>query len=557
MKKDNINFLWKILVAIIIVLAAFAGGYFLKGQNSDSKPSSVHTKTESPKEQMWTCSMHPQIQQPKPGKCPICSMDLIPVGGNEHSDPTSERQIAFSPEALKLMEVQTVPVERKFVEAEIRMVGKIDYDETRVQDVTAWVPGRIDRMYVDFTGTRVIQGDHMFDLYSPDLISAQAEFLEAIKAAEKLTGESSEMVRRSTLANLEASKEKLQLLGLTDAQIQDIQQAGHATDHITINAPHDGVVIEKHVSEGAYVKTGTAIYTIADLSQLWVQLDAYESDMMWVRFGQNVEFTTEAYPGQVFKGRITFISPMLDAATRTIKLRVNVDNADGTLKPGMFVRGIVRSKVASSGLVADPEIAGKWICPMHPSIIKEQQAQCDICQMDLVTTDSLGYTEAVSKQAPLVIPATAPLITGKRSIVYVQVPDTEKPTFEGRQIVLGPRAGAYYLVEKGLSEGEQVVVQGNFKIDSALQIQAKPSMMSPQDEPMSMKTGEHNMKMTEQEFCPVMGGKINKDIFVEYQGKKVYFCCPGCEPEFLKNPGKYLDKLPQIKNELKGQSHED
>ncbi|MHC4386066.1 MAG: efflux RND transporter periplasmic adaptor subunit [Planctomycetota bacterium] len=536
MKKYTINLPWKILAAIFIVLAAFAVGYFTRGKILQDKFSSTHAKNDSPKEQMWTCSMHPQIQQPKPGKCPICFMDLIPVGGDEHSGHTSERQITFSPESLKLMEIETVPVERKFVEAEIRMVGKIDFDETRVQGVTAWVPGRIDRMYVDFTGTRVIKGDHMFDLYSPDLISAQAEFLEAIKAAEKLTDESSGMVRRSTEANLEASKEKLRLLGLADAQIQDIQQADRATDHITINAPHDGVVIEKHVSEGAYVKTGTAIYTIADLSHLWVQLDAYESDMMWVRFGQNVEFTTEAYPGQVFKERITFISPTLDAATRTIKLRVNADNSDGTLKPGMFVRGTVRSKVASRGLVADPDIAGKWICPMHPSVIKEQQGQCDICQMDLVKTDSLGYTEAVSQQAPLVIPATAPLITGKRAIVYVQLPNTEKPTFQGRQVVLGPRAGGYYLVEKGLAEGEQVVIQGNFKIDSALQIQAKPSMMSPQDDIIS----------GEQEFCPVMGGKINKDVFIEYKGKKVYFCCPGCDKEFRADPEKYIKKLPQF-----------
>lgn len=545
MKKIDVNkrlplFCFIFLAALCI---AFAAGFIIRGKIL--RDTSAETSRSI--EQIWTCSMHPQIRQPKPGKCPICFMDLIPVGGDEDSGHMSERQIAFSPEALKLMEIETVPVERKFAEAEIRMVGKIEYDETRLQDVTAWVPGRIDRMYVDFTGTRVIKGDHMFDLYSPDLISAQAEFLEALKAAENLTSESSQMVRRSTQANLEASKEKLKLLGLADAQIQKIQQDDIATDHITINAPHDGVVIKKHVSEGAYVKTGTAIYTIADLSHLWVQFDAYESDMMWVRFGQNVEFSTEAYPGQVFKGQITFISPTLDTATRTIKLRVNVDNADGMLKPGMFVRGTVRSKVASSGLAADPDIAGKWICPMHPSIIKDQPGHCDICQMDLVKTDTLGYTEAVSQQAPLVIPTTAPLITGKRSIVYVHVPNMEKPTFEGREIVLGPRAGAYYLVEKGLSEGEQVVVQGNFKIDSALQIQAKPSMMSPQDDIVS----------TEQEFCPVMGGKIDKDIFTEYKGKKVYFCCPGCIETFEKDPEKYINKLPQFNNELKGQSHED
>lgn len=525
---------------VIGIIIAFAGGFFIKSLMQPSTPMKMQNAEETT--QMWTCAMHPEIRLPKPGKCPKCFMDLIPVKNDEGK--VSERQIAFSPEAVKLMDIQTTPVQRKFVEAEIRMVGKIDYDETRLQDVTAWVAGRIDRMYVDFTGTRVIKGDHMFDLYSPDLISAQAEFLEAIKSTEKLTPESSELVQRSVQSTLEAAKEKLRLLGLTEAQIQTIKQSDQPADHITLNAPQNGIVIKKHLAEGAYVKTGTAVYTIADLSQLWVQLDAYESDMPWVRFGQDVEFTTEAYPGEVFHGRVMFISPTLDAATRTIKLRVNVDNYNLALKPGMFVRAVIRSQVAANGPVADPEMEGKWICPMHPSVIKDSPGQCDICGMDLVTVASLGYVEVDVNQPPLVIPATAPLVTGKRSVVYVQVPDTEKPTFEGRQIVLGSRAGDYYLVEEGLNEGEQVVVQGNFKIDSALQIQAKPSMMSPSDSIIDTQ----QTKPGEQTLCPVMGNPIDKNVFVEYKGKKVYFCCPGCIETFEKDPEKYVNKLPQFNN---------
>jgi Cu(I)/Ag(I) efflux system membrane fusion protein len=183
----------------------------------------------------------------------------------------------------------------------------------------------------------------------------------------------------------------------------------------------------------------------------------------------------------VFKGKISFIAPVLDAKTRTVKLRVNVDNSEGKLKPGMFVRATVRAKVAQSGTVMDPEMAGKWICPMHPSVIKSQFGTCEKCGMDLVTTESLGYVQAGEpNEAPLVIPTSAPLITGKRAVVYVRLPNTEKPTFEGREIVLGPRAGDYYIVESGLMEGEIVVTNGSFKIDSALQIQAKPSMMSPE-----------------------------------------------------------------------------
>ena len=428
--------------------------------------------------------MHPQIRQPKPGKCPICFMDLIPVASS--GDGLGDRQISFSPAAIKLMEIATAPVERKFVTAEVRMVGKIDYDEAQVKNITAWVPGRIDRLYVDFTGTTVSKGDHMVELYSPELISAEAELLQAIKAAGNVKTETSELVTRTTLATLEASREKLRLLGLTNEQINQIESSGKTVTHITIYSPIGGVVIHKDATVGTYVTTGMPIYTVADLSRLWVKLDAYESDLSWIRYGQKVEFTTEAYPGEVFEGTINFIDPVLSSQTRTVKLRVNVDNTEGKLKPEMFVRAVVRSQVAAGGRVMVPEMAGKWICPMHPAVVKTEAGTCDLCGMNLVTTESLGYVVDTPKEAPLVIPASAPLITGTRAVVYVQLPGKEKPTFEGRGIVLGPRAGGYYLVKEGLTEGEQVVTRGSFKIDASLQIQAKPSMMSA--EPPQAKT---------------------------------------------------------------------
>jgi Cu(I)/Ag(I) efflux system membrane fusion protein len=201
--------------------------------------------------------------------------------------------------------------------------------------------------------------------------------------------------------------------------------------------------------------------------------------MVWVRYGQQVQFEVEAYPGELFTGRISFIDPVLDPRTRTVKLRIDIPNPDGRLKPDMFVQAVVHAKIAQGGKVMDPAMAGKWICPMHPGIVKDAPGTCDICGMPLVTTESLGYIKAREpNEAPLVIPASAPLITGKRAVVYVQVPDANKPIFEGRQVVLGPRAGAYYIVDSGLQQGDIIVTKGNFKIDSALQIQAKPSMMS-------------------------------------------------------------------------------
>jgi len=462
----------KVQIAIL-VLIAFLAGYMVRSRSLHEHEGA---SANSEKQTVWTCSMHPQIRESEPGKCPLCGMDLIPVteGG------AGELQIEFSEVAKKLMEIETAAVERKFVTAQIRMVGKLDYDETKVKNITSWVKGRVDRLYVDYTGITVSKGDHMVYLYSPQLLSAQAELLQAVKSAGNIKAESSEFISKSILSTLKAAREKIRLLGLDEKQIADIEKTGEPVNHLNIYAPIGGVVIQKNVTEGMYVKTGTRIYTIADLSQLWAKLDAYESDMMWIRYGQEVEFTAEAYPGEVFKGRISFIDPVLNDKTRTVKLRVNVDNSNGRLKPGMFVRAVVRSKVAEAGKVMDEQMAGKWVCPMHLDIVKEAFGTCDICGMDLVTSESLGFASPDGSQAPLVIPATAPLITGKRAIVYVQVQDSEKPTYIGKEIELGPRAGDHYIVNSGLMEGEIVVTNGNFKIDSEMQLQGKQSMMNPE-----------------------------------------------------------------------------
>jgi Cu(I)/Ag(I) efflux system membrane fusion protein len=392
------------------------------------------------------------------------------------------RQLTVSENARKLMDIVTAPVERKFVSAVVRMIGKVDYDETKLAYIAAWFPGRLDRLYVDYTGVPVKEGDHMVYLYSPELISAQEELLQALEAVKNVQDTQLSVMREMTESTVIAAREKLRLWGLKAGQIEEIERTGKVQDHMTIYAPSSGIVIHKNALEGMYVQTGTRIYTIADLSQVWVKMDAYESDLEWLRYGQEVEFTTVSYPGSVFKGTISFIDPILNDRTRSVKIRINVPNADGRLKPGMFVKATVRADVAAGGRIMEAALAGKWICPMHPEVIKPNSGKCDICQMPLVTTESLGYAsdDPAVAQKPLVIPVSAALVTGTRAIVYVQVPDTDKPTFEGREIVLGPRAGDYYLVRSGLGEGELVVVKGNFKIDSSLQIMAKPSMMTPE-----------------------------------------------------------------------------
>lgn len=440
----------------------------------------------------WICAMHPHIQRSEPGRCPTCGMDLVPAPSGQTRTAQTAPRLTVSEAQRDLMMIETLPVARRFPSAELRLVGKVSYDETRLAHISAWVPGRIEDLYVDFTGVRVREGDHMVRLYSPELYAAQEELIQAAEALKKLSASGIESLLESARGTLAAAREKLRRLGMEEAQIRGVESGGQAEEYVTIYAPTGGVVIERHASEGMYLDTGTRIFTIADLDSVWIQLDAYESDLEWLRYGQAVEFTAQALPGEVFRGRVAFIDPTLDSHTRTAKVRVNLDNREGLLKPEMFVRATLMVSLSAGGKVIDASLAGKWVSPMHPEIVKDEPGQCDVCGMALVRAESLGYELASpdTSQAPLVIPASAALLTGTRAVVYLQDPSSEMPTYVGREVTLGPRAGDFYLVEEGLSEGDLVVVSGNFKIDSALQIEAKPSMMNPS--PASGTTARHH-----------------------------------------------------------------
>lgn len=426
---------------IIIAVMAFSLGSLLTGGNSEPKEivdSHDPATAESSKSTVWTCSMHPQIKLPKPGKCPLCFMDLIPLetGDGEELDP---RQIKMSEIAKQIARIETTPVIKGLAEAEIRMVGNLDYNETRVSYITAWFPGRIEKLLVNFTGITVRQGEPMAHIYSPEMIAAQEELLQAKKIVSTISN-GSLILKNTARATLTAARDKLRLFGLAKNQIDKIETLDEIPDRITIRAPVSGTVIDKHVNEGMYLKTGMRLFTIADLSELWAYFDAYESDILWLKLGQYVRFTSLSFPGEIFEARIDFIDPILNPRTRTVKVRAVVNNENGRLKPEMFVSGIVKSQLDKSGNVA---------------------------------TDD-------SDELPLIIPATAALLTGTRAVVYVELPSDEGSIFEGREVVLGPRAGDVYIVRSGLEEGELVVINGAFKIDAELQIRAKPSMMLPE-----------------------------------------------------------------------------
>lgn len=480
---QTLEWLWEHVaagVAVALILIALVIGYRIGKTGSEATSEVIsdphdHTDTASGDSQMYTCSMHPQVRLPDPdAKCPICFMDLIPV--NASKGVGNDLQISMGQSAATMNRIETTKVARFFPTAEVRLYGKVTFDETSVARLTAYFPGRIERLFVNYIGVPVTKGDHMAEIYSPEVLAAFEELRQSTDSASS----TSELVRSTAGDIRSASREKLRLFGLTTEQIHAVEDGSFDSDRLEIYAPIGGVVTHLAVREGDYVQTGAPIATVADLSRLWLNMEAYESQLPLLRWGQEVTFTVESHPGETFNGHISFIEPMVDDRTRTAAVRVSVDNTDGHLKPGMFASAVVRTRIASDGAVVNDELAGRWVSPMHPSVVKDEPGSCDVCGMAMVPAESLGIVgDPGAAQEPLVIPRSAVLFTGKRSVVYVEVPDVDAPTYEGRTIVLGPRAGDFYIVREGLVQGELVVVHGAFRIDSAMQIEAKPSMMSP------------------------------------------------------------------------------
>ena len=260
----------------------------------------------------------------------------------------------MSEAAKKLAEVETAAVKRDHAKVEVRMVGLVYEDETRIASLTSRVDGRLDEIYVNFTGSLVNKGDPMVTIWSPTLIKSQVELFESMKSKD------SEGI-------IKGAEEKLMQYGMTKKQIEDIEEKKKPNLYVTLRAPISGVVTKKMAILGQFVKEGSEMYTINDLSHVWVMLDAYESDMPWIRYGQDVTFTTPAVPGRKFTGKVMFLDPVLDTKTRTVKIRVEAENPDYTLRPGMFVTAELEAEVDSKGRVIKPEWAGKYICPVHPS----------------------------------------------------------------------------------------------------------------------------------------------------------------------------------------------
>ncbi len=386
---------------------------------------------------VWTCSMHPQIRMDEPGQCPICGMDLIPGAPSDDEDEgehvsTRGELVKLSPRSRALAAIETAVVARTSSRAEIRLLGRIDLDETRIRTVTPWTAGRIDELRVTVTGARIKRNQVVAKLYSPEIYSAMRDLVAAAEQSERLASGlhgSAELAQQA----LSASKQRLRLLGVPAREISNVVRSRKPPSDVGIRSPFAGTVLERLVDEGQYVSAGTPLFRIADLSRVWVQIDAYETDLPHLRVGQEVVVQVEGLAGELLTGRTAFIDPVLDERERTARVRVEVDNPKGQLRPGMFAEAIIESETAGG-------------------------------------------------PAPLVIPESAPLFTGRRSVVFVESPQASVPTYELRVVRLGPRAGPVYPVLAGLNEGERVVTHGAFVLDADVQLRGGRSMMTLADD---------------------------------------------------------------------------
>ena len=403
-----------IIPTLFLIGGIFLGWIFFHSSTTVEPENIQHTEVE--KSSIWTCSMHPQIRKHEAGDCPICGMDLIPLQQSSDSniDPNA---IHLSKEAVELANVHTTIVSHQKPMKEIRLYGKVQADERFLQSQVAHVAGRIEKLMVNFTGESVRKGQTLAQIYSPQLISAQQELIEAAK------------LKQIQPEIYEAAKARLHEWKLTEKQIAELEIGGNGLKYIEIVANTSGVVMARRVNSGDYVAEGAVLFDVANLGHLWLMFDAYESDLPFVAIGDKVVFTAKAAPSSSFSGAITFIDPVLDPQTRVAKVRVEMNNESGKLKPEMFVNGIVKSELSTS------------------------------------TNE-------------LVIPRSAVLWTGKRSIVYVKENKSNESIFKLREIELGESLGNSYIVLSGLTDGEEIVTEGAFSVDAAAQLEGKSSMMN-------------------------------------------------------------------------------
>lgn len=429
----------------VILMTSLSVLFFAGCSDSEGKKEN-QLKAETKKADLYYCPMHPEVTSDKPGSCPICHMDLVKKadeGEESASQNEMEGMVSLSSRRLALANVATTVVKEEEVSRQISAFGYMDFAEPLRRQITAWFNGRIEKLFVDATGDYVKKGQALFEIYSPDLVQAQNEYLIALRSSNSsqyaFLNNNMEKSKNDLLVSV---KKKLEILGMTDKQISELEKTQDIKLTLVYHSPYSGTVIEKKVQEGMYVNEGSIIYDIADLSTLWNISEIYADDLGMVKVGDKINLKIQAYPGEEFTGKVTFIYPVINPESRTVKIRSEFRNMQNKLKPQM-------------------------------------------------------YTEAVFAKSfgdGLVVPEEAVLLTGKRNIVWVKAEDK---MFEPREVKLGLKYDGKYQILSGLNEGEEVVSSGGYLIDSESQL--KSGMPSGHQHGSTPRNSEDNNESGQQE----------------------------------------------------------
>jgi Cu(I)/Ag(I) efflux system membrane fusion protein len=522
----------------------------------------------------YICPMMCVPPMKEPGRCPVCAMELVPSdAGGASSDG---RSIVIDPASRRIANIATVSARSMPLTRTIRAVGELQYDEGTLKTIVAYTAGRYEKLYVDFTGADVKKGETLASFYSPELYSAQVEYLLARQTASKASSKLP-AVAKANQRLLRSSRQKLIELGMTELQVSDLERRGEANSRFDVVAPRSGTVINRMISEGDEVKAGQPILKLADLSNVWLMLELFPEDAAVVKYGQRVEASVESLPSEVLSGRVAFVNPEVNPQSRTVSVRVVVPNPGGKLRIGEFATATIEIPLATGShlqlAVYDPDLADKWVSPRHPHVVSDEPGKCRVCGSTLVHASTLGFTDEPTAQAEaIVVPRDAVLMAAKHSVVYVE---TEPGRFEIRRVETGPTTKNGIVILKGLAKDEAVATRGNFLLDSQMQLAGNPSLIDPTRAapPMKIIPGFTPEMLTEinklppdeaalaikQGFCPIADtrlGEMGVPIAIDVNGQSIFVCCEGCRADLLQDPDKALKHLAELqaaaeKNESK------
>lgn len=424
-------------------------------QNTSVDTSQAETSSTTQSQQQgdreilyWKAPMDPTEIYDEPGKSKM-GMDLVPVYADEAQ--STEGQVSINPVVVQNMNIRTAPVQRKDLSTTVNTVGRVEYDEQKLYNVSTKISGWIEQLYVNSTGQMVQRGQPLFSIYSPELVTTQREYLLALNTLDKISGSDFETVRGGSTSLLKAARKRLDYWDIPESEIERLKQTGEVQKTLTLRAPATGVVAQKDAVEGEHIKAGSNIYQIADLSTVWVQTSVYDYEVPFIREGLPAEMELSYQPGKTYQGSVAYIYPEVEQESRTIKVRLEFPNPKLDLKPGMYANVRIKSSPISDAVV---------------------------------------------------IPSEAVIRTGERNVVFVALGEGQ---FEPREVTLGVEGGTRneeLQVLSGVEPGEMVVTSAQFLIDSESRLQEAIQKMLQQEQPADTSMKDMEMKDMKMEMNP-------------------------------------------------------